>query len=620
MEGPLKTATAVVGLLAGVVAGTYVLGGLVISLRLLFDHFSFNSVVTILGQLPREPVIATALMDVIAPAATLGLLAAMGYGLFDRPSSRGERPDDLDEGRRWWLLVCVALPLISIVVCLPAILQAIRTDGFSPLLLTSLIGIAVTYGALATGWYLIRRVGRSGWTRIVRAVGAGAIWAAILVTPAVMVASALPFERGQVCTSGAQLPQKGQLIGEGGNRVLLEQQFGEEAGVLALSTDQVTQSEYGDLSSTFACPPPPGAKVAAKVAEARLGAHGSRVERRLATILRPRLRFDSGERWRPLKVGSFLAERFPDGGLHLVCSQVPDRTCEPATGLDQLHGGEDAPAFIDINGTAENGPDYFSPDPACRAAPPPAVDCNAGPTAVMYYRRTTHEGRWYWDYWWFFRYNDYTGPYSKCNSRLCSDHEGDWEGITVVTTPSLKPEIVGALYAAHKDRVLAEGATLPRSGGHPLVFVAEGTHASYPFWCVSHCKQYATLAGVHLPEDSHDGAVPWGANRDDDCLAYHCVRPLPEVGHPDEFALPLAGAWAGWPGQWGQTCHEGCEGGIRELQPSPRSPGTQTRFKCPWAATRWALPADDDSGLSRSEAAGDVERLLATCAAQRGGL
>lgn len=621
MSGALKTATTIVGLLAGIVTGVYVLGGLVISLRLLFDHFDFSSVVTILGQLPREPVIATALMDVIAPAATLGLLLAMLYGLRNRPRSREWRSDQLNEGYAWWLLVWIVFPVVSIALCAPAIHQAIETDARSPLLLTSVIGIAVTYGALATGWYLIRRVGRRRFPRLLRALAAGCIWAAIALTPAVMWAGAASFQPAQVCTLGAQVPQKGQLIGEGSGRVLLEQQFGNEAGVVALPSGRITKSEYGDLSSTFACPLEPGQKVVAKVAEQKLDGHGGELERRLAMKLRPRLRFDSRERWRPLEVESFLAERFGKGrrDAHQVCSPTPNRRCVPAIGIGQFHGGPEAPAYIDIHGEQENGADYESPNPKCRAAPP-SVDCNDGPTAVIYYRRTTHEGRWYWDYWWFMRYNDYTGPFSKCNSRLCSDHEGDWEGITVVTTPTPEPEIVGALYAAHNDRILVEGSLLPRAGGHPLVFVAEGTHAAYPFVCHSHCKQYATLAGVHLPEDGHDGGAAWGGNSDADCVEFECVRPLPEVGKPSDLALPLAGSWAGWPGRWGETCHEGCESTFKEIQASPQSPGLQTRFKCPWAATRWALPSSDNSGLSKSERAGDAERLLAYCAAQRGGL
>jgi hypothetical protein len=623
LSGALKTATTVVGLLAGIATGIYVLGGLVIALRLLFDHFAFNSVVTILGQLPREPVIATALTDVIGPAVTFGLLAAIYYGLRNRPHSREGESDRLDRGFGWKFLLIVFFPLVSIGLCAPAIDQAYLTEeGFSWLLATSVIGIAVTYAALATAWFLKRRLGRRrSRPRLLRAAAAGALWANVALTPSVMIASALPFEPAQVCTSGGLLPEKGRLIGEGGGRVLLEQESGQEAVVVALPSDQVTRSEFGDLSTGVVCPLPPGQKPTAKAAEAALGGHGSVLERQLAVALRPRLLFDSRERWRPLEVEAFLGEHFVDGGSHQACWDRGGPPCHPVQGLAELQPRASAPDYLDIHGEAENGTDYRSPKRSCHSTVPPAVDCNAGPRTAIYYRRTSHEGRWYWDYWWLYRYNDYTGPLSRCNSRLCSDHEGDWEGITVVTTPTLKPEVVEAIYAAHRNRILVEGQSLPLEDGHLLAFVAEGTHATYPYRCAAGCKQYASLPGIgRIPEDPHDGAVAWGGNADAECSTYRCVRPLPERGDPIETALPQAGAWAGWPGQWGATCHEGCESGLRELQGSPRSPGSQTRFQCPWAATDRALPAADGSGLSRSESLGDAERMLARCAAQRGGL
>jgi hypothetical protein len=621
MSGPLKTATAVVGLLAGVVTGLYLLGGLVIALRLLFDHFSFNSVVTILGELPREPVVATALTDVIAPALTFGLLVAIYYGARNRPRSREGESDRLDAGFGRHFLLVVFFPLVAVALCLPAIDQAYVTDGFSWLLLTSLLGIAVTYAALATAWYLKRRLGRKRWSRLLRAVVAGALFAIVALTPAAMIASAVPFEPAQVCTTGSLVPEKGRLIGEGGGRVLLETGQEDEVAVVSLPADRVTRSEFGALSSAPVCPLPAGAKPTPKVAEAALGGHGSARERVLAAALRPRLFFDSRERWRPLEVGRFLEESFPGGGTHEACRADWQPPCHPAKGLAELQPSRAGPEYLDIHGEEENGTDYKSAARECHSARPLAVDCNAGPRSVIYYRRTSHEGRWYWDYWWLYRYNDYTGPLSKCNAHLCSDHEGDWEGVTVITTPTLKPEIVGVSYAAHRNRVLVEGPATPLANGHPLVFVAEGTHASYPYRCARSCRQYESLPGIgRIWEDPHDGAVPWGGNDDRDCAAFHCVRPLPERGKPADAALPNAGAWAGWPGQWGSTCHSGCESPLTELQGSPRSPGTQVRFRCPWAVTDRALPALDGSGLSRSEPVGDAKRTLALCAAQHGGL
>lgn len=622
---PLKTATAVVGLLAGVVTGFYLLGGLVIALRLLFDHFSLQGAVTAVGQLPRETVVATALLNVIGLAACVGLFAALAYGLADRPRPRGDAglsdakkldEDKLTAGKPWRVgLLFVFFLTIAVAGSLPALREAVRAEDVSPLVLPCVFAAAVTYGIVAIGWYLIRRVARRPWSRAEMALAAGGIWAVVAVIPVLMLASAKPFERAQVCTEGAQAPMKGRLIGESSSRVFLEEEFGEEAALIALAADQVTRSEYGDLSSTFACPLPPGEKAAARVAEASLEGHGSRREVALATALRPRLLFDSRERWRPIEVGAFLAEDFHRGRFHEACSGA---ACEPVAGLGELRPGPGAPDYVDIYGEDEDGTDYASSRRPCHTRVPPAVDCNAGPRAVIYYRRTTHEGRWYWDYWWFLRYNDYVGPLDDCNPVNCSDHEGDWEGMTVITTPTERPEIVGAIYAAHRNRVLVDGGEVPLSGGRPLVFVAAGTHASYPFRCLADCKQYARLADTaRLPEAPHDGGVAWGGNDDRECGRDRCVQPLPEVGDPSELALPLAGSWAGWAGLWGETCHRRC--GFPLLQGSPRSPGLQARFECPWAATDWALPARDGSGLSRSEPAGDAERLFALCRAQRGG-
>jgi hypothetical protein len=432
-----------------------------------------------------------------------------------------------------------------------------------------------------------------------------------------MLAASLSFENAQVCLTGAEAPVKGKLIGEGGGQVLLEQHFGREAGVVSLPSDQVTKTEYGDITSTFSCPLPSGAEAVAKAAAVELGGHGSELERRLATELRPRLRFDSGEPWRPLEVGSFLAERAPRQAGQRLCRGDPrSADCVAAGDPEVLRRGPGAPDFIDIAGEVREPGGYRSPAPRCRISPP-ALDCNDGPRSVVYYRRTSHEGRWYWDYWWFMRFNDYKGRFNDCRF-YCADHEGDWEGITVITTASLEPEVLGAVYAAHKERILVEADVLPRSGQHPIAFVARGTHASYPFRCGSRgepCRQFGALVGFRLPEESHDGEAAWGGNVDAQCEAVDCVRPLPEIGEPDDAALPLAGEWAGWTGKWGRTCVEGCG----KAESSPNSPGVQTRFRCPWAPTHWGLLAPDGT-VSHAERAGDAERLLATCKAQRAGL
>ena len=119
MGGPLKTATAIVGLLAGIVTGLYLLGGLVIGLRLLFDHFEFSAVASTLGQLPREPVIATALIDVIAPTALIGLALTLLYGLLGSPRPQPGANPDLSTVR-WPGLLFAGLALLALLLAVPA--------------------------------------------------------------------------------------------------------------------------------------------------------------------------------------------------------------------------------------------------------------------------------------------------------------------------------------------------------------------------------------------------------------------------------------------------------------------------------------------------------------------
>jgi hypothetical protein len=216
--------------------------------------------------------------------------------------------------------------------------------------------------------------------------------------------------------------------------------------------------------------------------------HHSDVEVALAARVRPYLFFDKTERWRPLVVAAFMHEQFSDGrGHHLWAER----------------------GYLEIHGSKPNGVDYSSPaagtcfdakrarrdaglgGPSRAALPTPAhaVDCDRGAPSATYYRRTTHAGLWYWDYWVFYRYNDYNGKFNRCRF-YCDDHEGDWEGTTIVTTRDvLAPQVVGALYAEHENRIAVgrSALILDPTGQHASVFVAAGTHASYRFRCLASC-------------------------------------------------------------------------------------------------------------------------------------
>jgi hypothetical protein len=82
-------------------------------------------------------------------------------------------------------------------------------------------------------------------------------------------------------------------------------------------------------------------------------------------------------------------------------------------------------------------------------------------------------------YWWFFFYND-----------AWNRHQGDWEGVTifVLAGPDQTFRPLGAAYGAHdlgrwrrwQDlQKLNDSAVVSRTGTHPMVYVARGSHASY---------------------------------------------------------------------------------------------------------------------------------------------
>src|SRR5829696_3451869 len=212
----------------------------------------------------------------------------------------------------------------------------------------------------------------------------------------------------------------------------------------------------------------------------------------LALRLRPRLLFDSGERWRPLDVDRFLAE--PG---HLACPPA-GAPCTPLADVAQLTPAVD---HLDLRG---DGP------------------ADAGGPSVVYAHVTRERARVAIDYWWFLRYNAYS----------LDRHEGDWEGATVIANPA-GTRVLEVHLAAHAD-VWRYGADVTRIvDGRVAVFVARGSHAAYPRRCARHCRQ----TGGALPEARFDGGRSWVGNGAAGCRR-RCVRLLPTA------------SWNAWPGRW----------------------------------------------------------------------
>ncbi len=308
---------------------------------------------------------------------------------------------------------------------------------------------------------------------------------------------------------------------------------------------------------------------------------------------RPLLRFDGGERLRPVDV-DWLFEHAPQGSNHQVCDHHagPD-ACETLDRESDLAGSLDE--YISLGSRARGGVDL-------------AVD-RPGSVERMYVHARVRQDKLYLGYWWFIPYN--SSPWrSELNclpgftfaDLSCFDHQGDWEGATVIAgikedrryidpyrLDNLEPEAV--LYDSHGTSYRWDWSQLDRVPGpsgdetRPVVFVAAGSHASYPAGCRRiRCEQ--GLAKGSLGEGRFDGLGDWKFNQDDACFDDQIDSEGQRSG-PCLIALPTSrdgkhGAlWNAFPGRWGAAV---CSfvGKFCYQTDGPRSPSRQNRFRTPW--------------------------------------
>lgn len=300
------------------------------------------------------------------------------------------------------------------------------------------------------------------------------------------------------------------------------------------------------------------------------------------------IRLDTTEHWVPIDVEAFLSEDFtgdtsiyaPDEDsvpFHRACPGVDpldgDPTCDPIHSVADLARSSEY-QHLDIHGNPDTDSDYHQPgEPSGACLVPTFYDC---PSTARYRQTVTRTGDpyFYVDFWWFFRFDSS----QDAPPIVVFSHEGDWEGITLAVDKTNTVTFDYAVFAAHDARwrylrdVLRCPATKDGSCGSaftlggtnstlgPDVYVANGTHASYPQPCSAGCSQTNESGTSLLPESSFDGT--W---------------------EPDILTQDFDPAWNDFPGRWGT---DSAEPGT-----SPRSPAAQGRFQQPWESsctTRWS--------------------------------
>jgi lysophospholipase L1-like esterase len=298
----------------------------------------------------------------------------------------------------------------------------------------------------------------------------------------------------------------------------------------------------------------------------------------LAVAHRPVLRFDDGETTtRPLDVDELLAT-----GDFSMC----DAGQKVAAQCEQLRRGSDFKTGFNHL--------VFDTDKVAHE-----------PVHSRIYVHVTHAldpALIYLDYWWYLPNNPahsgsgaFCGPGFTVNGATCFNHQSDWEGVTVILDAKNSAGApLGVNYAEHDGTVRYSWAALQKlwdkpalqalapQGAleiRPLVLVARGTHASYPFACPKRPCPRSAAPGLPnkgaLEDNRHDGKETWKeGNEEADCAAT-CVATLPTRNNGREAA-----GWNAWAGEWGTA---NCVFGIFCSSSSPpQSPGKQGRYNHPW--------------------------------------
>jgi hypothetical protein len=166
---------------------------------------------------------------------------------------------------------------------------------------------------------------------------------------------------------------------------------------------------------------------------------------------------DGFERFAPTSVDGFVA----GSDLQLAGAAGYEQVEAPAPGLP-VHGDG---WRLDRRGCT----------PAAGFAAVACYDAQDTGPSVVYGRHEVVAGTIVLQYWLFYEFNFWSLQYPP-SGFAWQAHEGDWEVVTVVLDAEQQP--VEAAYSQHCGGERRSWANVQRSGTHPVVYVATGSHAN----------------------------------------------------------------------------------------------------------------------------------------------
>jgi hypothetical protein len=282
-----------------------------------------------------------------------------------------------------------------------------------------------------------------------------------------------------------------------------------------------------------------GETVTCTFAHRALGARPAAGALQLAAKYAPVLRLAAGERYRPLRLEDYLTKAALRNGSppHGTLAQAqPTLFSLPVTS---------APTYLDIRDA----------EPNAHASRYPSIEqqlelAQPRPTVYFHLAYQPAAGRVALEYWLLYLYNDFY-----------DQHEADWEGVTVVLE---KGAPLGATYSQHQGRKWIAWSAVSAAAGHPVVYVARGSHAEYPKASRYSIRVCWTLYGRHCaPTPRVDDAAGGG----------------PTVTPTAYDLQPFAGT--GYTGSWGSGNYVFGVGLTKDRITDPRR---RSEYSNPFAA------------------------------------
>jgi hypothetical protein len=257
----IKTLGLVVGLLAGVVGLLYAMGGGVLMLRLYLEDLPS---LTVVGQLPREFLISTALSQIVLPALVVSAVyVAVRFllGSSARPPKKLIHQWSRGSTRGWFEVLAASVSgalALTLIGAIPAFVRKGLTQQVIWLLVVSLVLMTIVVLVALRLRASVAIHYRLTWHEL-RPVALMAFILALTVVPAcVLFAGTFHLLDAKVCTT-EKLEENGVLVGQTDGGVLIGDARGapgEPRRVVSIPADHVQKLVIGGDAEEASCGPP----------------------------------------------------------------------------------------------------------------------------------------------------------------------------------------------------------------------------------------------------------------------------------------------------------------------------------------------------------------------------